>query len=133
MQCRSKIASTMALLLSYSPYSRNSNNLSLENEVGTNLVGGLVDLLGIKGGTKTESYALAKEDIVACSCDAAVIDLELFLILANHLFSKAQNLTLAKETGSNRYLLATSRPTELLLLESQVALAPASVCELTLW
>ncbi len=41
--------------------------------------------------------------------------------------------TLAKDVGSRRYLPATSMPTLLLPFESQVALAPASACELTLW
>jgi len=40
--------------------------------------------------------------------------------------------TLAKDIGSRRYFEATSSPTLLPPLESQVAFAPASTCALTL-
>jgi hypothetical protein len=104
-------------------------------------VGSLVELLGIEGAAETQGDTLAEEDVVGESGDTAVVDLDL-LAQGTHQSATCSNhetrvlnqkQTLAKETGSMRYLLATSRPTVLPVLEFQVALAPASTWLLTLW
>lgn len=41
------------------------------------LVGGLVELLGINGGTETEGNTLAEEDVVGKSDNTAVVKLDL--------------------------------------------------------
>lgn len=112
-----------------------STRLRLEGEAGANLVGGLVQVLGIKGSTKAEGDTRAQQNVVSQGGNTTVIDLGLY---GNRVSLPckgpfAQQLTLAKEEGSSLYLLATSRPTELPALESQVALAPASTCWLTRW
>lgn len=120
----------------YGPIPKSSlmRNLCVEDEGGTDLVGSLVELLGIKGGSEAKGDTRAEENVVGDSGDTTVVDLDLFHVLAKlNLSSKFVVITLANETGSNRYLLATSRPTWFPLLESQVALAPASTWELTLW
>jgi hypothetical protein len=53
------------------------NNLCLEGEGSTNLVGGLVELLGIEGGTETEGDTRAEENVVGNSSDTTVVDLDL--------------------------------------------------------
>lgn len=94
----------------------------------------LVELLGIERGTETEGDTRAEENVVGDGSNTAVVDLDLISdISIQPLFQPIAIHTLAKETGSSLYLDATSRPTWLPLLESQVALAPASTCELTLW
>lgn len=55
-----------------------SCTLCFEGEGGADLVGGLVELLGIKGGTEAESDARAEEDVVGDGCNTAVVDLDLF-------------------------------------------------------
>jgi hypothetical protein len=55
--------------------------LCVESEGGADLVGGLVELLGIKGGSETEGDAGAEENVVRDGCDTAVIDLDLLFIL----------------------------------------------------
>ena len=111
----------------------------------TDLVGGLLQLLGVERGTETEGNTGAEEDVVGDGGNTTVVDLGLFLLSAFlfHFFflrpqasrhrSRVESFTLAKETGSRRYLLATSRPTVFPLLEFQVALAPASTAGLTFW
>ena len=97
-------------------------------------MGSLVKLLGIKGGAEAESDAWAEENVVGDGCDTAVVDLDLFFISAYACVNTLVAFpTLANETGSSLYLAATSRPTWLPALESQVDLAPASTCALTLW
>lgn len=103
------------------------HNLCVKNEGSTDLVGGLVELLGIKGGSKTEGDTRAEENVVSDGGDTTVIDLSLNIIYQQCPYlSTSRVFTLAKDIGSMRYLLATSRPTWFPLLESQVALAPAS-------
>ena len=98
-------------------------------------MGGLVELLGVEGATEAEGDALAEEDVVGEGGDTAVVDLGLYGNVLEGCCSQTTlgGHTLAKETGSMRYLLATSRPTALPVLEFQVALAPASTWLLTLW
>lgn len=55
-----------------------NKGLALEGEAGTELVGSLVKLLGIKGGTKAKGNTLAEEDVVAEGGDTVVVDLELY-------------------------------------------------------
>jgi hypothetical protein len=105
-------------------------------------VGSLVKLLGIKRGTEAEGDARSEKDVVGNGSCASVVDLDLlwweFLLAITKytceslMRNDARIQTLAKETGSMRYLLATSRPTVLPLFEFQVALALASTCGLTL-
>ena len=98
-------------------------------------MGCLVELLGIERATETEGDTGAEENVVGNGSNTTVIDLNLdFHDSVFDPYSKGiAGLTLANETGSSLYLEATSRPTWLPLLESQVALAPASTCALTLW
>lgn len=98
------------------------------------LVGSLVELLGVEGATETQGNTLTEEDVVGEGSNTSVVDLDLdrgsvFIPFQSSISKR----TLAKETGSMRYLLATSRPTALPVLEFQVALAPASTWLLTLW
>lgn len=111
------------------------SNLTLEGEADTNLVGGLVNLLGVERATETQGDTGAEEDVVGDSGNTTVVDLGLFSSGQQESAEGevALKQTLAKETGSRRYLLATSRPTALPVLEFQVALAPASTWLLTLW
>ncbi len=47
-------------------------------------MGGLVELLGIKGGTDAEGDALAEENVVGDGGDTAVVDLGLcFLVVVS--------------------------------------------------
>lgn len=48
--------------------------------MGTNLVGGLVDLLGIERGTDTDGDAGAEEDVIGDGGNTAVVNLGLFPI-----------------------------------------------------
>ena len=111
------------------------NSLSLKGEAHADLMGGLVKLLGVERATETQGDTGAEEDVVGDSGNTTVVDLGLFSSGQQEPAEGevASKQTLAKETGSRRYLLATSRPTALPVLEFQVALAPASTCELTLW
>lgn len=56
---------------------RSIDPLRLKGEAGANLVGGLVKLLGINGGAEAELDAVAEEDVVSESDDAAVVELDL--------------------------------------------------------
>jgi hypothetical protein len=51
--------------------------LSLEGEAGADLVGSLVKVLGIEGGTEAESDTGAEEDVVSQSGNTTVVDLGL--------------------------------------------------------
>jgi len=51
--------------------------LALEGEAGTNLVGSLVQVLGIEGSTQAEGDTWAEQDVVGKSSNAAVVDLDL--------------------------------------------------------
>ena len=51
--------------------------LSLKGEAGANLVGGLVQVLGIEGGTEAEGDTGAEQDVVGQSGDTTVVDLGL--------------------------------------------------------
>lgn len=104
-------------------------HLTLEGEAGTDLVGSLVEVLGVEGSAQAEGDTRAEEDVVSESGNTAVVDLGLNVKLISKQSISLETiveLTLAKEEGSRRYLLATSKPTLLPALESQVALAPAS-------
>lgn len=52
-------------------------SLTLEGEAGTELVGSLVELLGIERATETQGDALAEEDVVGKSGNTTVVDLDL--------------------------------------------------------
>ena len=88
-------------------------------------MGGLVQVLCIKRCTQTQSYTGTEFDIVRESSDSAVVDLGLIWV-NNALSGDGSRPTLANELGSSLYLVATSSPTLLEALESQVAFAPAS-------
>lgn len=62
--------------LSYSPSLR-VGALCLENERSTNLVVGLVELLGIEGGTNAESNTRSEENVVGNGSNTTVVDLGL--------------------------------------------------------
>lgn len=51
--------------------------LSLEGEAGADLVGGLVEVLGVEGSTQAEGHTRAQENVVAESGDTTVVDLGL--------------------------------------------------------
>lgn len=51
--------------------------LTLKGEAGTELVGSLVELLGVEGATETQGNTLAEEDVVANGSDTAVVELDL--------------------------------------------------------
>lgn len=53
-------------------------SLGLEGEAGANLVGSLVQVLGIKGSTEAKSDTRAEEDVVGQSGNTAVVDLGLY-------------------------------------------------------
>ena len=53
------------------------NRLALKGEGSANLVSGLVEVLGIQRGTKTESDASSELDIVGESSNTSVVDLGL--------------------------------------------------------
>lgn len=101
----------------------------------TYLVRGLVELLGVERQAETEREAWAQQRVVGERSNAAVVYLGLKNgpVSYDHRVDPRDSLTFTNEDGSRRYLLATSRPTLLPALESQVALAPASTSELTLW
>jgi hypothetical protein len=54
-------------------------HLSLEGEAGANLVGSLVQVLGIERGTQAEGDTRAEENVVSQSGDTTVVDLGLFV------------------------------------------------------
>lgn len=51
--------------------------LSLEGEAGADLVGGLVQVLGIEGSTQAEGDTGAQEDVVGQGGDTTVVNLGL--------------------------------------------------------
>jgi hypothetical protein len=53
------------------------HSLTLEGEAGADLVGSLVELLGVEGTTETQGNALTEENVVGDSSDTAVVDLGL--------------------------------------------------------
>ena len=111
-------------------------NLTLEGKGSADLVASLVELGGVKGETEAEGGAGVELGAVGKGGDTTVVDLDLqrVSLVSNEKYGRKMRVrTLAKETGSMRYLLATSRPTVLPVLEFQVALAPASTWLLTLW
>jgi hypothetical protein len=59
-----------------------SCTLCFEGEGGADLVGSLVELLGIKGGAKAEGHTGAEENVVGDGCDTAVVDLDLLAVSA---------------------------------------------------
>jgi len=70
--------SSLSIVLSAIPWSYAAScTLCFEGERGADLVGGLVELLGIEGGAEAEGDAGTKEDVVGDGCDTAVVDLEL--------------------------------------------------------
>ncbi|KAI6768298.1 hypothetical protein HG530_006307 [Fusarium avenaceum] len=61
-------------------YGRNivfRSSLTLEGEAGSELVGSLVELLGIERATKTQGDTLTEEDVVGKGSDTTVVDLDL--------------------------------------------------------
>lgn len=68
-----------------SDYLSTMHNLCVEDKGGTDLVGGLIELLGIKGGSETESDTRAEKDVVGNSGDTTVVDLDLFLCISKAL------------------------------------------------
>lgn len=52
-------------------------SLTLKGEAGTELVGSLVELLGIERATKTQGDTLTEEDVVGKSGNTTVVDLDL--------------------------------------------------------
>jgi len=56
--------------------------LCIEGERSADLVSGLVELLGIKGCSETESDSRAEEDVVGDCGDTTVVDLDLYTLLA---------------------------------------------------
>lgn len=56
---------------------RDLTYLCLEGKAGTNLVGSLVKLLGIKRETKSKGGTWAEEDVVGEGGDTTVVDLGL--------------------------------------------------------
>ena len=56
---------------------RRTTHLSLEGEAGANLVGSLVQVLGIEGSTKAEGNTRAEENVVGQSGNTTVVDLGL--------------------------------------------------------
>lgn len=51
--------------------------LGLEGEAGANLVGSLVQVLGIKGSTEAKGDTRAEENVVSQASNTAVVDLGL--------------------------------------------------------
>lgn len=51
--------------------------LPFKSEAGTNLVGGLVEVLGVEGSAEAKGDASAELDVVGQGGDAAVVDLGL--------------------------------------------------------
>lgn len=95
-------------------------------------MGCLLEILGVERGAETQSDTGAELDVVSESGDTLVVDLGLCPLLAYIAPWNIRRRTLAKEVGSNLYLVATSRPTFDPAFESQVAFAPASTSVLTL-
>lgn len=54
------------------------NHLSFEGEAGTDLVGGLVQVLSVEGSTKTQGDARAEQDVVGQGGNTTVVDLSLY-------------------------------------------------------
>jgi hypothetical protein len=52
--------------------------LTLKGEAGTNLVGSLVQVLGVKRGAETESDTRAEQNVVGKSSNTTVVDLDLY-------------------------------------------------------
>jgi hypothetical protein len=52
--------------------------LSLKGEAGTNLVGSLVEVLGIERSTEAKSDTRAEQNVVSQSGNTTVVDLGLF-------------------------------------------------------
>lgn len=65
--------------------------LCLEDEAGADLVGGLVELLGIERGTEAEGDTRAEEDVVGNSGDTTVVDLDLYDALEDVKDSKQES------------------------------------------
>lgn len=57
-----------------------TGNLCLESQAGTNLVGSLIELLGIERGAEAKGDTGAEEHIVSDSGDTTVIDLGLGVV-----------------------------------------------------
>jgi hypothetical protein len=65
------------MTLKYQIWLKRGRRLSLEGEAGANLVGGLVQVLGIERGTQTEGDTRAEENVVSQSGNTTVVDLGL--------------------------------------------------------
>jgi hypothetical protein len=66
--------------LSYSLCPANvTSTLCVEGERSTDLVGGLIEFLGIEGCTESKSDTGAEEDVVGDSRNTTVINLDLFV------------------------------------------------------
>lgn len=90
-------------------------SLTLEGQAGTDLVASLVELGSVKRETETESGATVELGVVGKGSNTAVVDLGLWFVVCQlTVFCRLDIfliLTLAKETGSSLYLLATSSAT----------------------
>ena len=72
------LVNVLSCSLSYSvPRGNSLYTLCFEDEGGAYLVGGLVELLGIKRAADAEGDTGAEENVVGDGCDATVVDLGL--------------------------------------------------------
>src|SRR5664279_3154226 len=66
------------VLFALCPVIPSTRTLCLEGERAANLVGGLVELLGIEGCANAESDTGAEENVVCNGSNTTVVDLDLF-------------------------------------------------------
>jgi hypothetical protein len=92
---RSGNSSTIVPSSSTPMYNTRYRNLRVESEGSANLVGSLVELLGIKGGAEAKGDARAEENVVRESSDTAVIDLDLFHMI----YQKTVSSCICKKIG----------------------------------
>ena len=72
------LVNVLSCSLSYSvPRGNSLYTLCFENEGGTDFVGGLVELLGIKGAADAEGDTGAEENVVGNGSNTTVVDLDL--------------------------------------------------------
>lgn len=65
-------------------------HLTLEGEGSADLVGGLVQVLGVERGPQTQSHTSSELDVVGQGGDTTVVDLGLFL--SQHCISMLQDM-----------------------------------------
>ncbi|KMU87207.1 hypothetical protein CIHG_04651 [Coccidioides immitis H538.4] len=71
------VEGSIDLILHKSSTTNGLTHLTFKGEAGTNLVGSLVQVLGIDGSTETKGDTWSKEDIVGKSSNSTVVDLGL--------------------------------------------------------